>query len=358
MKLMFYINTIAHGGAERVIVNLATQLSERGHECILVTSFITPEFEYKYGEKVQRIAMTERRILNPLKRNIKYIFTLRKAIKSYQPDSLIAFMPEANFRSLVATFGLKTKTIISIRSNPSWEYKTILNKLLAKTLYRIADGIVFQTEEARQWFPKKIRNRSTIIINQVDKLFYETKYSGERHDIVVTGRLIAPKNHSMLIRAYMSISDKVSDRLLIYGEGKLQKVLEQQISSYHLENKIQLMGTTDDVPNAIKSAKLFVLSSDFEGMPNALMEAMALGLPCISTDCPCGGPRILFGEDLKDCLVPVNNKLAMATKIQELLADEEKRDKIARLCRQQAMLFRPEVIITRWEDYIRKIVNK
>lgn len=357
MKIMFYINTISYGGAERVMVNLATKLSETGNECVLVTSFKEKEFEFKVGAKVLRISLTKERLKNKLFRNITYTRLLRKNIKKYKPNVIISFMPEANYRTIIAKLGSKTKSIISVRNDPNREYASLLSKILAKTLYRLSNGIVFQTEDAQRWFPKSIQNKSRIIYNQVDDKFYNVNYKGERKNIVATGRLDAQKNQRMLIDAYANICGTTEDKLLIYGVGNLHDTLENQIKAYHLEDKVILKGGSSDVPNDIKSAKLYVMSSDFEGMPNALMEAMALGLPCISTDCPCGGPRMLFGETLKDCLVPVNNANAMANKIKELLLDNNKREIVAQLSKQQAEAFRPQVIIKQWEEYIKSVIK-
>lgn len=355
---MFYINTITHGGAERVLVNLATKLSERGHECVLVTSFPDKDSEYPLGEKVQRISLSEERILSKFSRNIKYISALRQQVVRHRPDILIAFLPEANHRALLATAGLKTKCLISVRNDPNKEYRSKLSRIFAKLHYRAADGVVFQTEDAKRWFPKSIQNKSRIIINQVDEIFYTFHSEELEKDIVATGRLSKQKNHELLINAYAKIAPQISDRLLIYGSGGLKDALQQQIDKLELTNKVVLMGNTKNVPMAVGSAKLYVMSSDYEGMPNALMEAMALGVPCISTDCPCGGPKALFGKDLLPCLVPTNDIDRLASKMIELLNNERLRRSIGAKCRKQAELFSPDVIIKEWESYLEKTLNK
>lgn len=357
MKIMFYINTISHGGAERVMVNLANQLSEKGHDCILVTSFRTPAFEYHYNPKVFRISLTEGRIQYRIMRNFKYTYLLRKAVKQHKPDALIAFMPEANNRSIIATRLTRTKTIISVRNDPNKEYGNRLYRILARTLYRAGDGVVFQTEDAKKWFPLAIQKKGAVIFNQVDNRFYQEKYDGPRHNIVAVGRLTAQKNHRMLIDAYANISGCGIETMLIYGDGPLKEELQKQINECGLEGKIILKGNVEDVSGAIKSAKLYVLSSDYEGMPNSLMEAMALGVPCISTDCPCGGPRSLFDEELSSCLVPVNDTAAMGMKIRELMNDEKLLETIGYLARQRAEFFKPDVIINNWECFINKVVK-
>lgn len=355
MKIMFYINTISHGGAERVIVNLATQLCQRGHDCSLVTSYYTHGFEYPLGDGVERMVLGENRVENVLLRNFVYVRRLRKLIKRHEPDVVVSFLPEANYRALIAVMGLHTRVIISVRSDPNREYGSIVGRILANTLYKTTDGIVFQTSDAKAWFSSSIQKKGTIIYNQVGEQFYNQQLCKERRDIVAIGRLAKSKNYQMLIDAYAGISCGTKERLVIYGAGVLKDELDQKIKDSGLNGKVMLMGVTDDVPRVLRSAKIYVLSSDYEGMPNALMEAMAMGLPCVSTDCPCGGPRMLFSEALQNYLVPVNDSKAMGIKMQELLDNEEARERNGYACKAIAESFRPHVIIKQWETYIKEV---
>ena len=352
MKILFYINAIHHGGAERVICNLATQFSEHGDDCILTTSF-RDNWEYPFGEKVRRITLFESQLnYGFLRRNISLIRKLRKLLKTEKPDIIVSFMAEPNFRTLIAARGLNVKTIVSIRNDPNKEYPNFIYRFLAKHLYKKADGIVFQTEDAQKWFPKSIQKKSKIIFNQVDEVFYNTIYNGERHDIVTTGRLVAQKNHKMLIRAFAAIADKISDNLIIYGEGELRGELESLIAELHLENRVFLPGSTKNVADTIKSAKLFVLSSDYEGMPKSLMEAMALGIPCISTDCPCGGPRMLLKNHSNECLSDVNDFEKFSQKIYFLISNLGKSLIIGQDLKNYAGLFSPDKVFLEWFYYL------
>lgn len=355
MKIMFYINSIRYGGAERVISNLATVLSERENECIVVTSF-QDENEYLLGDKVRRISLFKEKLrCSFLKRNLMLINSLRNCLKEETPDILISFMAEPNFRAIIASLGLKNKTLISIRNDPNKEYPNVYTRIFSKVLFCVSDGIVFQTEESKKWFPKAIQKKSKIILNQVDQDCFNIIYNGERRDIVTAGRLVPQKNHKMLINAFASISNQVKDNLIIYGEGELRNELETLITNLHMEDRILLPGLISNVPDTIKSAKLFVLSSDYEGMPNSLMEAMALGLPCISTDCPCGGPRELFGEALSEQLVPVGKESELANAILKVLHGPKNELEVK--FRERSQLFFPERVYMDWENYIQTVVN-
>lgn len=355
MKILFYINSLCHGGAERVMCNLATQFSEHDDECVFVTSFFADN-EYALGAKVKRISLfSQKPIYGFIKRNYFLVKKLRKVLQQERPDLLISFMAEPNFRAIIASAGLKNKVIISVRNDPNKEYGSFITRILAKMLFRCADGVVFQTEDAKKWFPKSIQIKSTIIFNQVDEVFYNTKYEGERHDIVTTGRLVPQKNHKVLIRAFADIADKVSDNLIIYGEGELRPELEKMITELHMEDRIFLPGVTRNVADTIKSAKLFVLSSDYEGMPNSLMEAMALGLPCISTDCPCGGPRMLLGKANQQLLVSVGDQERLAQAIHVGLL--EYNDELVKEVIERAKLFYPAKVLGDWKLYMETVVN-
>ncbi len=350
-KILFHIQTIHRGGAERVIVNLANRFAEAGYECVLVNSFRDGE-EYRCSEKVKRIVLFGSHLSGALLRNLKLTRALRNVLKEEKPDCAISFMAEPNFRLLLAARGLPVKTVVSVRNDPNREYAGILYRIFAKYLYPRADGIVFQTEDAKNWFPEKIREKSTVIFNQADEKFYRNAFDGERKNIVAVGRLSGQKNHALLIRAFAKIAGQTDDDLVIYGEGKLRAELEALIGELGMQNRVFLPGVVQDVPGAIGAAKLFVLPSDYEGMPNALMEAMALGLPCIATDCPCGGPRALFGAELRDCLVPVGDVDITAERMIALLKDEETLDRIGRLAQEKAAAFRPEIIFSEWEKFI------
>lgn len=295
-KILFYINAIHHGGAEHVMVNLANKFVSKGYECILVTSF-TDSWEYPYNSDVKRISLFKDPLGNFIIRNILLIRGLRKIIKSEKPDTVLSFMAEPNFRTLIACCGLKVKKVISVRNDPKREYGNFLKRILAKIAFRFANFVIFQTEDAQKWFPKAIQKKSDVILNPVENIFFDTHYDGERHDIVSTGRLVPQKNHELLIKAFSRIANKTEDNLFIYGDGPLEEHLNNLIKELKLQNRVFLPGAIKNVAGTIKSAKIFVLSSNYEGLPNSLMEAMALGLFCISSDCPCGGPKMLLNEE-------------------------------------------------------------
>lgn len=353
-KIFFYINAIHDGGAERVMVNLAKYFSENRYNTTLVTSF-RDTWEYPLAPTVGRLTLEEQEVKQSrLMRNLSRISKLRKICKEEKPDILISFMEEPNFRAILATRGLPVKTLVSVRNDPNKEYAGKLGAFVGKVLLPMADGCVFQTKEAQEWFPGRLQRKSKIIYNAVKEDFYHIERKPNRGEIVTCGRLTEQKNHAMLIAAFADVVKQYPYATLkIYGEGALRETLQQQINEAGLQDKALLMGATNDVAKALKTADLFVLSSDYEGMPNALMEAMAAGVPCISTDCPCGGPRELFGENLKKKLVPCGDANQMALKISEVL-DATESGILEKNC---AEAFRPDSVDARWEKYLLEIIG-
>lgn len=347
MKILLYINVLSSGGAERVMSNLANEFSKKD-EVILVNSYKT-ENEYKISSNIKHIYLDDNIQTNFFKKNISRIKKLRMIIKKEQPDVAISFMAEPNFRLLLASMFLPSKTIISIRNDPTKEYPNIFFKTLAKILFLKADGIVFQTNDAKTFFSKKIQKKSKIIYNPIKSDFYLNKSLNIGKDIVAVGRLTSQKNHNLLIDSFYNVSSEINDNLYIYGDGELKKELQEKIDKLNLTNRIFLMGNVQNLSNILPKYKLYIMSSDYEGMPNSLMEAMACGLPCISTNCPCGGPKELLS---KDYLFKINDFNELSKKMLKMLQSEELLKKAKQENIKKSYEFLDKKILQEWYDFI------
>lgn len=358
MTLLFYINALHAGGAERVLSNLASAFSAQGYQVIFVTSF-REDGEYTLGSNVKRFSLEEDEIKQAfLRRNISRILKLRNICKQEKPDMVISFMGEPNIRALLATRGLPVKNMISVRADPGIEYRGVLKGFLARHLLPLADGCVFQTEEAKKWFPVELQEKSRIIFNPVKEEFYQEQHRSVPGRIVSCGRLEKEKNFVMLIDAFAGLAIKYPKiQLLIYGEGSLRENIQAQIRKIGMEEQIRLMGATDNVPKALSEASVFVLSSITEGMPNALMEAMAVGIPCISTDCPCGGPRILIDSGENGILVKNNDAMALAEAMEWLLNHPAEAAELGRRAKERALKYRQECVFEEWREYVDELLE-
>lgn len=351
-RICFYINNLAKGGAERVIVQLAYKFCESGYDTIVITSFVV-EDEYELDADVRRIVLEEKQDTGSrILRNIRLIKKLRCVLKNEKPGLLISFMQEPNFRSILATWGLQTKSMISVRNDPKYEYFGTVGRFIAKYILPLADGCVFQTEEAKKWFPKKLQKKSRIIFNEVEDEFFQTPYKPQ-HNIVTIGRLREQKNQKLLIKAFSRIAEDYEDyTLFIYGDGPLKEKLQRIIDSYKLQNRIFLKGITDNVPKVLAQTEIFVLSSNYEGMPNVLLEAFAVGVPSISTDCPCGGPRTVIKNNENGILVEVENVTQMEIAIRKLLDNTDLKNKIGLNAKDSAKRFHPDIVFKHWANYV------
>lgn len=355
-KILFYISTIREGGAARVMVNLANQFCKENYKVIFVTNF-PDKNEYILDKKIKRISIEEKEFTgNCLIKNFTRIRVLRLLIKSHKPEYAISFMAENNFRLILSNLFTTTKSIISIRTDPKRKYRSFKGFFLGKVLYRLANGIVFQTKEAQDFFPKAIQEKSAIIFNPVADNFYRIIRSKQPQNIITCGRLSIAKRQELLIKAFSHLVNKFpQENLLIYGEGKQKKYLEEWIAKLNLQNRVFLMGQSNNIAEILSQAKVFVLSSDYEGMPNALMEAMAVGVPSVSTDCPCGGPRDLIKDGQNGLLVPCNNEKKLTLAMEKLLSQPEQAKQIGAKAREFAQKFATPFIFKQWKKYFDSI---
>lgn len=356
MKIMFYIGSMGKGGAERVISILSNFFVNK-YKIIIVTTVKSTCF-YKIDNDIELISLDKNNDnKNFLIRNINRELRLKKIIFNKKPDIIITFLPEPSYRVLMLQ--LKIPIIVSIRNDPKIEYNNTGRKLIMKILYKKANGFVFQTEDAKKYFSRKIQEKSIIIFNPLSAEFDKAPYDGTREKIIVNvGRLEKQKNQKLLIKSFNNILVKYPDyKLYIYGEGTERKYLQELIDELKLTNNVILKGISNNIKSVIYKKSLFVLSSNYEGMPNSLIEAMALGLPVISTDCPCGGPKALIENNVNGILVSPNNIDELTQSIEKVLENPKYSKKIGIRANMIYEKLNENVICNEWDDYIKKTIN-
>ena len=360
-KIMFYISSLAKAGAQRVILNLTESFLAKGHQVIIVTTAIV-ENEYELPKKAKRIIsdisgdeITSNRVTNLKNR----FYKLRNIWKEEKPDVIISFIGKNNFMAILTAWGLKIPVVTSVRGDPKEEYYNKLTELLAKTLMGKSAGIVLQTIDAREYFPKWMHKKAVILENPLNPDFVGDYYEGVRSkEIVSVGRIDANKNQKLIIDAFFQIAEEFQDvNLVLYGDGEDRKKLIEYVADSPYKDRILLPGAVSNVKERIKTSKLFVLSSNTEGMPNALMEALALGIPCISTDCPCGGPRMLMEGKENGILVPVGNSGKMAEAMRTILKDENLWFKYSKNAYKITEELSPAIVNGKWEQYLYSIMG-
>src|SRR5690625_838414 len=352
-SITIIINTLAHGGAERVTITLAEWFSNKKYNVNIIT-FDRAEKEYNLDPSVKRIS------LDKYQGKIKKIFKLRNLLKSSDSDIVLVMGVPLLIYFFPAIVGLGIPYVVSERNDPNYFDGKKLTKYISRLFLQFSDGVVFQTKQAKEFYSKRIQKKSTIIPNPLMSENLPAPYMGEREKkIVSVGRLVKQKNHILLIRAFKTISESHPEyKLEIYGEGPERANLENEIEKLGLKDKVTLPGVHDDVLEKIKTASIFVLSSNFEGIPNALIEAMAIGLPCISTDTPSGGPSSLIENYESGILVRVKDLNALEREMINLI---ESKDLSNKLCT-NAVKVRERLKIDRisylWLDFLKLSLDK
>lgn len=364
-KIIFHLNNLDHGGAERVVTTMANYFVSIGDNVFIATEE-TVENEFSINNKIQRVNVglsEKQKGYSRLGQFSARIKNLRRFLNKEKPDIVIAFATKASYRAIMATLFTKFPVIISIRCNPFQHYTNPRDRLLTAVLFSRAEGNVFQTEGAKSFFSKKIQRQSRIIINPINE-----KYIGcpkpdlRRKAVVQSGRLTDFKNQLMLIEAFMQVHKKHPDYVLeIYGgdsKDGTKELLEASIEKNQAREFITLMGDSDALEKQLIDASVFAFSSDYEGLPNALLEALAMGLPVVATDCPCGGPRTLIRDGENGLLVPIKDAEAMAAGINRLIEDEELAERLGENARHIANIANTEAICNQWKEYIEDICRK
>ncbi len=362
MHIAMLIGALTKGGAERVLVNLADYFVEKGYQVTMVTQY-QKDNEYPLNEKVKRVISdispeetTGNRLINFKRRFCK----LRNIWKAERPDVILSFIGKNNMMAILTSRFLKIPVAVSVRAEPGEEYYNSWMRFMAKHLFAWADGVVLQTRRCFDFFPEKVRRRAVILKNPVSAAFFRERYIGERDKIIVAvGRVDENKNHELIIRAFSEIAEEFPDyKLVIYGEGDCREKLTGLVKDMGLSRQISLPGSIDNVAETIYKARIFVLSSNTEGVPNTLIEAMVMGLAVISTDCPCGGPADLIENGKNGILCPVGDVAAMREGLRELLKDEEIADRLGTSAAKTALAYQPENVYGAWEKFLLSLCKK
>lgn len=346
------------GGAERQIIMLANAMAEKGHEVHMI---VLADFKSNYviSNKIIIHDLSDMEKNNCMKIVNRYLI-LKKVLKSIKPDISVHYWLQSAYFCVFMPSQITGRIIYSERGDPGdSEYTGLLGVIRDITLKKV-QGIVFQSEGARDYFGKNIIEKSVIIHNSISIPEGEYLKACENREkkIVNVGRLHSQKNQQLLIEAFSKIEKKFPEYYVeIYGAGNLEKELKQKIKSLNLENKVFLRGTKTNILDYIYNASVFVLTSDYEGMPNALMEAMAIGVPCISTDCKPGGARTLINNGVNGIIISPNDGDILATKISDVLSNSLFAKKLSNEGIKIRKTHTSKEIFDQWEKFFMNILR-
>lgn len=357
------LSSLGAGGAERVIAELSHHWTAQGHRLTII-SFDRPEERifHKFAESVrfERLgispSVTTQKAFGPILElvnrsltPIRRILALRRKIRRDNPELLVSFLTKINLLSLIATMGTNVPVIVAERNNLEQQDASPVWKLVLWLLYRRAELIICQTTASIRCIPRHARGKCKVIPNPVNPVLAPlVNHSPKR--LVSVGRLTRQKGFDLLLEAFSRIAEHHMDwQLDIWGEGSEREALDVQILRLGLQERVRLRGLSATPGGWIAEANAFVLSSRYEGFPNALGEALAAGLPAVATNCDFG-PADLIESGVNGLLVEPQNIESLADGIDRLLGDEVLRAKFIRESPRVADKFAPKRVTALWDD--------
>jgi|SRR6476469_2289104 len=366
MRCTLIIYSLNAGGAERVISNMANYWAAKGWEINLLT------FEddgkkpfYNLDSQISHIhlgiAGSSPNPIMGIWNNLTRIQALRSAIINSKPTVVISFMHKTNEIVLLATRWLNVPVVVSERIDPVRHSTGKIWEQLRRWTYPLADRIVVQTKRAGDYFSSRLKKRICVIPNPVllppDVKELSNKLLGER-SLIAMGRLVPQKGFDLLLEALAQLKNRYPEwTLTILGEGDLRPQLESLRHELGLGDRVHLLGRVKNPYEFLKQADIFIMSSRFEGFPNALCEAMACGLPVISTDCP-NGPREIIRDGVDGILVPNEDVPALAAAMERLMYDEKERKSLGDRAKKITERFGLEKVMLAWESLINEAIEE
>ena len=344
-NVLFILGSFNRGGAERVISVISRQLAEEGYG-VTILLLLQYKVDYEMHKDIRIIDLSgndKSRLLH----TFFWIKNIRKHVKESNPDSIVAFFARINILTILACLGLKKKLIISERNDPQHDGRGFMVNVATRVLYPLADKVVFQTKRVSSYFP--YLSNATIIFNPISVSSVSKNTNLKK--IVTVGRLTVQKNQKLLIESFSEVLKKYPNIILeIYGDGEKREELKYIIKTLGVSNNVIFKGNILNVHEAIADAGLFVLSSDYEGLSNALMEAMMMGLPCISTT--CAGSDELISDGKNGILVPVGDKEKMTTAINLLLNNDVLRLSLGKQAKIDSENYSVDKIYKKWKEIL------
>ena len=379
MKLTFVTATLTSGGSERVMSIVANKMQERGYEVEIICLNDQIVF-YPINEGIK---ITHVEVEVGTKSLPKKLWWFRKYIQKTQPDVVIAFMVSVYTVTLLALMGVDIPVISSVRNDPA--YSNLRKKITRKILLPRSAHVVVQTQQIKEFFSKNIQKMTTVIYNPVNELVFEVKgdrlkvkeerlkvkdreeVKGDRlkvngeeriNRIISVGRLYPQKDQKMMIEAFAKVSERFPDwKLVIFGEGPQRRALETMIQDprFKIQDKVSLPGRSENIIDELKKSKVFCLSSIYEGMSNALVEAICVGLPIVTTK--VSGTEELIKDGENGFIVNIGDTDAMAEALTKILEDENLQKQFSENNKAQAIKFETNAIVDQWENLVNSVVR-
>ncbi len=357
-KLLFIQRDLKSGGAQRAMIYIAQLLSQENFDCIVYT-YNASSSEIPIPSGVSYIPEKKPHGTNAICKYIYPIFQTRNIINSLNPDCIIAFTPSP---CVAAIFGShlsnnKPPVIVCERSDPYFENNRRFR--LLRYFFRFADYGIFQTEQSRNYF-RYLKDKSTVIPNPAKPVgLIANKFIERDKTISLVARLdIVQKRQDIMLEAMAILNKKYPDyKLLFYGEGPDEIRLKKMTESLGLSDVVEFKGNVENVTSKVVKSQFLVLTSDFEGIPNAIIEGMSMGMMVISTDTSPGGARFLIEDGVNGRIVPREDFEAIATLISYYIEHPQEADMLGEQAKDITQRLEPNYIRKEWINVINKMIQ-
>lgn len=365
MKIILLTSSLNAGGAERVATVLCNAWAARGDTVTLVPTFSGGGTSfYEISDEVETLYLAD--VVKARRKTpwtyAQRLFALRKLIQERDPDVVISFLPNVNVAAILSTFSLKIPVIVCERSDPSMRSRFDPWEIYCRFTYRYASMLTVQTEavarKVRHIYPavRKVRSVPNPLSNAIAAL--RAKKKSGRKILLSLGRLSPEKQVDKAMDAFADVASRFEQwDLHIYGEGPLKELLKCRIRESGLEGRVFLKGQTSRPWEVMSGADAFVMTSRYEGFPNALMEAMGIGLPCVVSDCP-SGPREISCDGKDALLVPLDDHQGLVAALSTVMSDENFRMNLGHQARESVFnRFSLAAVLDHWDALFAEVMD-
>lgn len=355
MNIAFITPSLGYGGKERVLsklINYCHSMGDTVHVIMYAKERVVcfpidgeikihiPDFDFKKNETIFAI------------KSLRFI---RKTVKDNKIDTIVSFEEKWNRFALLALVGVKVRRVISNRNNP-YRYYGFIDDKLAKWLYPQVDVLVAQTKIAKETYEKRYRLKKCVVIgNPIDQIDYNEDDLERENIVVCVARLMISKNHDRLVNIFSKTKNEGWKLVLVggaFGKEDLSIKLKKQVAELGLDDRVVFAGASKDVNSFLLKSKIFAFTSDHEGFPNSIGEAMAAGLPVVSYDC-VAGPSDMIDDGISGYLVPVFDDDLFVKRLNYLMTHESERREMGEAAKEKIKQFDTEQICTKFYNIIK-----
>lgn len=348
MKILIILNDLKNGGVERVLSVLANYLAERDYD-VHMLAIASDCVSYPLSEKVRYEYVPIMQIYKKvgILREFEIMGKIHKEIKRIAPDYVIGFDDSIIIRSVPSAWLQGRKILVSERIDPS--IYGLPMRIVRQVAYDMAKSVVFQTEDAQKFFPKRTQRKSVVIPNPLtENLPYRLEETNK--DIIMACRLRSQKNVHLAIRGFAKFYPGHEDyRLVVYGEGEQLEELQALAKELGVGDNVVFPGHVSDIHQRMRSCAMYLSTSDYEGISNSMLEALAIGAPSVCTDCPVGGARMFIKDGVNGILTPVGDADAVAAALTRIADDADFAASISKESVKIRELLSTDVICPQWE---------